>query len=70
MTNLRRETINKIYAGTLLECTPDDYPEVRKALLGLIAKEDRLDTAIQVASCELQRLDALFTQNQLKDYYE
>ncbi|MHA2066566.1 MAG: hypothetical protein ACXABY_19515 [Candidatus Thorarchaeota archaeon] len=58
--NLRSKTKKAVYEGRMIECTEEEYPQVRQTLLDLMSEEGRSEAATQVASAELQRLDTLF----------
>ena len=60
--NLKRKTKQTVYEGRLVECTGEEYPQVRQTLLDLMSSDGRSEAATQIASCELQRLDKLFNK--------
>jgi hypothetical protein len=56
-----KEAIQAVYHGRLVECTADEYPEIRRALQDQAGKQidggDHLRA--QIALMEVQRLDTV-----------
>lgn len=57
----RTEAIDAVYNGRLVECTKEEYPEIRRALQDQAGKwiDDGQGVRAVIALQEVQRLDTL-----------